>query len=157
MEPAPMKVRAKAPISSATQAFIESCMGLLLKLAGRLSFRKKRDRHAASREAGVRVPERPFPCQTEGGSALEITLGVESRHAAGAGGRDRLAVYMVRHVARGEHARPARGRPLVGDQISVGVHLELSLEEASVGDVTDGHEDPVAPDLGGLVGLEMAQ
>src|SRR2546425_2729029 len=109
MEPAPMKVRAKAPISSATQAFIESCMGLLLKLAGRLSFRKKRDRHAASREAGVRVPERPFPCQTEGGSALEITLGGESRHAAGAGGRGRLAGFWVPHRPPRRPAPPGRG------------------------------------------------
>src|SRR2546428_5812868 len=106
MEPAPMKVRAKAPISSATQAFIESCMGLLLKLAGRLSFRKKRDRHAASLEAGVRVSERPLPCQKEGGSAPEITLCAESRHSAGACGRARPAVYMVRHVARGGPAPP---------------------------------------------------
>src|SRR6266545_329517 len=47
----------------------------------------------------------------------EPALGVESSHAAGARGGDRLAVVAVGHVARREHpldtgVRPLRSRPL---------------------------------------------
>ena len=39
---------------------------------------------------------------------VEIALGIERGHAAGSGAGHRLAVDMVLHVARGEHARDAR-------------------------------------------------
>jgi hypothetical protein len=46
-------------------------------------------------------------CETE---AVEIALGVERRHAAGAGAGDGLTVDVVLHVTGGEHAGNAGGR-----------------------------------------------
>ena len=58
-------------------------------------------------------------------------FGVERRHAAGAGGRDRLAVVVVGHVAGGEHAFDAgvgaeRHGPL---DVLLGGQLELAFEK----------------------------
>ena len=68
---------------------------------------------------------------------VEELLGVERRHAAGAGGGDRLAVDLVGDVAGGEHARHLvcggdAVRPERIVDVAV-VHLELALEEPVFG------------------------
>ena len=60
------------------------------------------------------------------GNAVEVVLGVERGHAAGPGGRDRLPVHVVLHVAAGEHARHAGLGAVVRDDVAVGVQLELT-------------------------------
>ena len=69
-------------------------------------------------------------------------FGVEGRHAAGAGGGDRLAVVVVGHVAGREYAfdarvRAERLRPL---DVALLGELDLALEEARVRRVADGQE-----------------
>src|SRR5688500_20359315 len=72
---------------------------------------------------------------------LEEALGVDGRHAAAAGGRDRLAVGRVLHVAGREHAGDSRGgRARLGDEVASLVHLELALEEPRVWLVAVGDE-----------------
>src|SRR5687767_7077676 len=57
---------------------------------------------------------------------LQVPLGVDGGHAAGAGGGDGLAVDVVLDVAAREDARHARLGAVVGDEVAVGVHLELT-------------------------------
>ncbi len=75
---------------------------------------------------------------------LQITIRVQRRHAAGAGGGDRLAIDMILHVAGGEHARNTGGGGIalvagLGLDVTA-VHFQLPLEEGGVGGVTDGDE-----------------
>ena len=60
---------------------------------------------------------------------FQIFFGVDRGHAAGARGRHRLAVDMILHVAAREHARDARARPGVRDDVAVHVGFELPFEE----------------------------
>src|SRR5918992_132251 len=53
----------------------------------------------------ARTGERFFRLAARG---REVALGVECRHAPGAGGGHRLAVDVILNVARGEHARYVR-------------------------------------------------
>src|SRR5581483_10900072 len=74
--------------------------------------------------------------------ALEPPLRVDRRLAAGAGGRDGLAVVVVVHVARGEDAldRGERG-PALHLEVAVLLELELIGEELDVGRVADRDEE----------------
>src|SRR4051794_18975477 len=70
------------------------------------------------------------------GERIEVLLGVERRHAAGAGARHRLAVDVILDVAGGEHALHAGcgGKSLAaapGNDIAV-FHFELAGEELGV-------------------------
>src|SRR5258706_11403902 len=84
-------------------------------------------------------------------SGLEKLLGVQRRHAAGAGAGDRLAVDMVLHIAGGEHARHAGHRRKtfeagLGDDVAV-LHLELALEDVGVGLMADRDEAALEREL----------
>src|SRR6266702_352723 len=77
-----------------------------------------------------------------GGVLAKETLGVDGRHAARAGGRDRLAIGRVRHVPGREDALDAGGgRRRVRLEVADLVHRELALEEPRVRLVADAHEE----------------
>src|SRR6266540_2200702 len=72
----------------------------------------------------------------------EVAFGIKGGHATGAGGADRLAVVVVGHVTRGEHAVHARvgageRRPL---DVAGRSQFHLPAEEADVWRVADGEE-----------------
>src|SRR5215469_7593600 len=80
-----------------------------------------------------------------GGKALEVAVGIECRHAAGACGRDRLTVDPIGDVAGSEDTWNAgRGGVTVESaahrQIAI-AHRDLTGEELSVGVVSDGHKE----------------
>ena len=74
---------------------------------------------------------------------FQILLGVDRRHAAGAGGGNRLTVDVILDVARGEDARDVGARAVVRQDVAVRVHLELTLEERRVRRVADRDEHAV--------------
>src|SRR5690606_27413713 len=86
---------------------------------------------------------------------VEELLGIQRRHAAGAGRGDRLAVDLVGNVAGGEHARHAGGGGIAlqpGPDLDVAVaHLQLPLEQRGVRGVADGDEEALHGDLAGAV------
>ena len=72
----------------------------------------------------------------------------EGGHAPHSGGCDRLAIYAVRDIARSENARdtgPRRSGCHL--HISIGVQIDLALEQPSSGRVTDGDEYPIQINL----------
>src|SRR5688572_11886107 len=77
-------------------------------------------------------------------ATLEVFLRVERCHAAAAGAGHGLAIHVVLHIARSEHAGNA-GRSgaaieaAAGDDVAV-LHLELAGKDFRVGPVTDGDE-----------------
>ena len=71
----------------------------------------------------------------------QVPLGVERRLAAGAGGRDGLAVGVVDEVAGGEDARLAGARrAALGDDVALVVGLDLALDDLRLRLVADGDE-----------------
>src|SRR2546426_467939 len=60
---------------------------------------------------------------------LEEVLGVDRGHAAASSRGDRLPIDVVLHVAARKHARDARLRSVVRDDVAVRVHLELTAEQ----------------------------
>ena len=58
---------------------------------------------------------------------IEVVLGIDRSHAAGAGGGDGLPVDVILHVAAREDARNARSCAAVRAQVAVRIHLELTL------------------------------
>ena len=72
------------------------------------------------------------------------------------GGGDGLAVDVILHVAAREHTGHARPRTHVGDDVAVGVELELTLEERGVRGVADGDEHAVDGDVLPFAGLVVA-
>ena len=77
------------------------------------------DRRAWSGSGGARGRLACAPERRSRGHALEVALGVDRGHAARAGGGDGLAVDVILHVAAGEHARHARARAVVRDDVAV--------------------------------------
>ena len=62
------------------------------------------------------------------------TLRIDGGHAAGAGGGHGLPIHVVLHIATGEDAGDAGvGRPSLGNDVAVRIHLDLSLEQARIG------------------------
>src|SRR3954470_21641496 len=71
-----------------------------------------------------------------GGEGIEVLLGVERRHAAGAGAGHRLPVDVILDVAGGENALHAGCggealAPAAGDDIAV-FHFELAGEKLGI-------------------------
>jgi len=64
---------------------------------------------------------------------------------------------VILDVAAGEHSRHVGQRPVVGDQVPVGVHLELAGEQRRVRRVADRDEQPVHAKLAQLAGEHVAQ
>src|SRR5580658_9021777 len=65
------------------------------------------------------------------------------RHAARAGRRDGLPVQAVLHVARVKYAGNVGARAALREDVALGIGIDLSLEDARVRDVPDGHEEAV--------------
>jgi hypothetical protein len=74
---------------------------------------------------------------------FQKTLRFDSRHAARAGGGDGLAVSSVLHVAGVKYAGDIGARAAFGDDVTLGVGLDLALEDLGIGDVADGQEEAV--------------
>src|SRR5581483_10609248 len=118
---------------------------------------RRRAAAAAARADGrrrrARVVLRRLPAGGErrAGMALErgeVALGVERRHAAGAGGGDRLPVGVVLHVPGGEDPGEVRRRAAgPRDEVALLVVVELVAEEGGVRVVPDGHEEAVGGHL----------
>src|SRR5687767_8688884 len=64
---------------------------------------------------------------------------------------------MVLHVARREYARNAGAGAMVRHDVTVRIHLELSLEQAGVRRVTDRHEHTLDRKLGAFAGYSVTQ
>src|SRR6266404_9700314 len=71
---------------------------------------------------------------------FEEALRFHRRHATGSGGGDCLPVGAVLHVAGVEDCGDVGPRATFGQNVSVGVSLDLALEYSSVGDMSDVHE-----------------
>src|SRR3989338_8222428 len=89
----------------------------------------------------------------------EILVGIERGHAAGRGAGAGLAVDLILHVARREHAGDAgrRGVALlaaVGADIAV-VHLQLPGEDVGIRLVADGNEHAFQRDVLFFVAVHM--
>src|SRR6202012_5221398 len=73
---------------------------------------------------------------------LQVFIGIQGGHAAGAGGGDCLSIDMISDVPRGEDARDARGRRVALDaslDLDVALaHVQLTGKDRSVGGVSDG-------------------
>src|SRR5260370_34615554 len=84
-------------------------------------------------------------------------FGVQGGHAAGAGGRDCLAIAMVLHIASDENAGDGRLAAIQGNKVAVGIHFEFATEDNSVGVVADRDKDTIKLVLGGGIGCRIAQ
>ena len=85
-------------------------------------------------------------------------FGVEGRHAAGAGGRDRLPVVVVRHVARGKdpfHAR-LRAKVFLPDDVMLCVEFYLTVEKGCVGRVANREKETCCFECCLLRGIDRA-
>ena len=65
---------------------------------------------------------------------------IESGHAARARGSDSLPVTMILHITGNEHAGNGSQAAVIGDEVAVGIHLELALEDGRVRIVADRNE-----------------
>jgi len=61
----------------------------------------------------------------------------ESRHAAGARGRNGLAIAAILYITASVDAGDARVHVIVSDEISIGIGIELLFEHARVRNVPD--------------------
>ena len=72
--------------------------------------------------------------------AFQKPLGVDRRHAAGARRGDGLAIDMILDVAACKDTRDFGFRPVMSDNVSVGIQIQLSDEEFGIRLVADGDE-----------------
>src|ERR1017187_6056700 len=87
---------------------------------------------------------------------FQISFRFYRGHAARAGRGNGLAVSPVLHVAGMENARDAGARAALGDDITVGIGLDLAFEYLGVGNMADGHEEPIHVLLPDFIGLEIS-
>src|SRR2546422_1957401 len=88
---------------------------------------------------------------------FEEALRFHRRHAAGAGRRDRLAIYAILHVARVKYARDIGPGAAFRQNVAVSVGFDLPLENGGVGDVSDGDEKSVHFLFPNRAGQQIAQ
>jgi len=95
-------------------------------------------------------------------AGFEKPLRLERRHAAGAGGGDRLAIAAVLHIAAGKEAGDRH--TVFGDQhivlranITVVVQIDQAGEELSVGLVANAKKESVNGQRRLLAGLHILQ
>src|SRR5271169_173644 len=82
---------------------------------------------------------------------------VQSGHTTGAGGGDGLAIAMVLHITGDEHAWDGGQGAVFGDEVAVGVHLQLALEHGRIGIVAYGDEYTVHRDFACFFRLQISQ
>ena len=79
---------------------------------------------------------------------LEPAFGVDGAHAAGAGGRDGLAVDVVLNVAHGKHAgHVGVGAAGLGEDVPQLVEIQDPLEDLGIGEMADAQKEAVAGQL----------
>src|SRR6266513_648260 len=71
---------------------------------------------------------------------FQPSLGVDGRHAPGAGRGHRLTIDVVLYVPAGEDTLDVRARPVVGDDVAGLVHVDLAPEDLGVRGMADGYE-----------------
>ena len=77
-------------------------------------------------------------------------LHFDGGHASGARRGDRLPIGPVLHVAGMKNARDVGARAAMGNDVAVGIEIDLAGERRGVRDVADGDEEAVdvaLPDL----------
>ena len=84
---------------------------------------------------------------------LQIPLRIDRRHAAGAGGGNRLAVDMVLDIAAGKDTGDIGLGAVVGEDVSGRIEIELADEQFGIGLMADGDEQAVAFEVGSLAGF----
>ena len=77
------------------------------------------------------------------GVLFQELFGVHGGHAAGTCRGDGLAVAMILNVASNKNARNLRQAAVLGDELAVRIHLELTFEHRRIGIVPDGDEDSI--------------
>src|SRR5208283_5358185 len=93
---------------------------------------------------------------------FEEFFGFEGGHASCAGGGDGLAVAAVLDVSAGEDsgyifAVAGDENVAVGEDVSVGVEVELAAKHLCVGDVADAEEEEGDGEFAELAGFDVAQ
>lgn len=79
------------------------------------------------------------------GLLFEPPFGVNGSHTAGAGGRHRLAIGKVLHIAGRKNARHAGvGRAGLRQDVALWIEVELPDEQGRIRLVADSNEQPVA-------------
>ncbi len=88
----------------------------------------------------------------------QVPFSVQGGHAAGAGGRDGLAVHFVLGVSAGEHAADVgAGRAFFSNDVALLIHFQLTVEHGRVGLVTNGHEKTLHVKVAGLAAVPMLE
>jgi hypothetical protein len=72
---------------------------------------------------------------------FEPTFGVDGGNAARPGSRDRLAVDVVLHVARGEESFDIRERSESGAHVAVLLEINLASDQRRIGNVANRNKD----------------
>src|SRR6516162_179434 len=88
---------------------------------------------------------------------FEVPFGFQGRHATRAGSGDGLAVEAVLHVTGMKHSGDVGTRATLGNNVPLGIRLDLAVENRRVGNVSDGHEETVHCFVPGLAGFQIAQ
>ena len=81
------------------------------------------------------------------GDVVQVMLGVDRRHAARPGRGHGLPVDVILNVARRKHSGHVRVAAVMGDDVAVGVELDLPFEQRRVRRVANGDEHAVERDL----------
>ncbi len=81
------------------------------------------------------------------GNVVEIVFGVDRRHAARTGGGHGLPIDVILHITRRKHTGHVGVAALPGDDIAVGIELDLPFEQLRVRRVADRDEYAVERDL----------
>src|SRR5690348_4357279 len=94
--------------------------------------------------------------ENSAGVSLQEFFGIHGSHAAGPGGRDGLTVTMILDIAGGEDARNVGLAAVMGDEIAVGVHIELAAEDFRVRFVADADKKAIDRKSRRLIRLNVA-
>lgn len=68
------------------------------------------------------------------------SLGVDCSHAAASSRSHSLSIFRVLHIASGKDTRDTGGSPAVRAQVSLLVHVKLTVEKCGIRPMADGHE-----------------
>src|SRR5580693_5960501 len=63
------------------------------------------------------------------GVPIQELFRVQGGHTPGAGGRYGLAITMILHIARYKHTGNGSQTAMFGDEVAVGVHVQLAFED----------------------------
>lgn len=89
----------------------------------------------------ISVNDTRFTSDDSRAERFQKALGVNGRHASGAGGGNGLTVRRVLDIAGGEDTRHAGGCSYVRSNVPLLVHRELAGKEAGIGAMANRDED----------------